>query len=557
MELNYFSILKYAKTVANQAGLSLRFEEESQGPRTDGRTIFMPHYNYNWKQSDPDAIQWWSSLIHECYHNLYPEDFVVLKREKIPASSPLGFILNMVVDHNIEHCQYGEFHGRDEIMEASFDGALKNIGNILADHDREQQIPEFEALFAYDAIVRRKWMTAPWNHDLEEALSQAAREKFDALMDSGLHDEYLAKKDAEQNLEVAHKLMKVLNMEEQHQQAMQQQQQAQSGEGEGEHGKEAMEAQAGKYAKYVEMLEHDHDSGEYRPNGGHIDYEGFEPAESPEHEVVKVVEVNFETGENISYAQEGTHSIHSIIDSNGLSKKIRRYLMAMTQSRREGGKRVGKIHRKNISRTITHSESDLGSRVFKKKVTHNELSSAVTILVDQSGSMYGTKYQHACQSAALLNNLLSSIGVPFEILSFTDNHSETVNFIHKSFGKSITTEKLVDQFERAGGYMNSNSDGESILWAVNRLNARKEKRRILIVLSDGSPASSHDYRGSIYRFTEDVIKGIEKSTTEIHGIGIMDDNVKRFYKSNQVIHSADELEPALLKLMKDKVLVKK
>ena len=99
--------------------------------------------------------------------------------------------------------------------------------------------------------------------------------------------------------------------------------------------------------------------------------------------------------------------------------------------------------------------------------------------------------------------------------------------------------------------MSGNSDGESIMWAGERLLARKERKKIMIVLSDGQPAGSGG-RG-IYDFTHRVVKELEK-VIDVHGIGIHSSSVKRYYKSNEVIHDTEALEKAILSVLKNKVL---
>ena len=45
------------------------------------------------------------------------------------------------------------------------------------------------------------------------------------------------------------------------------------------------------------------------------------------------------------------------------------------------------------------------------------------------------------------------------------------------------------------GILKENIDGEALLWAHNRLLARTEQRRILMVISDGAPVDDFDLLG--------------------------------------------------------------
>jgi len=73
-------------------------------------------------------------------------------------------------------------------------------------------------------------------------------------------------------------------------------------------------------------------------------------------------------------------------------------------------------------------------------------------------------------------------------------------------------------------------------------------------LSDGSPAFS-SVSGDIFQFTRNVVRSIEKSNKlEIYGIGIQSDNVENIYTENAVIYNVEELDEALLTLVKHKIL---
>ena len=90
-------------------------------------------------------------------------------------------------------------------------------------------------------------------------------------------------------------------------------------------------------------------------------------------------------------------------------------------------------------------------------------------------------------------------------------------------------------------------------WAAHRLLARDEKRKILIVLSDGNPTCVEDgyADAGLKMVTEDLQS---RPDMELYGIGIMDTNVRRYYGDNaRVINRADELDEVLLDTLKEAV----
>ena len=147
--------------------------------------------------------------------------------------------------------------------------------------------------------------------------------------------------------------------------------------------------------------------------------------------------------------------------------------------------------------------------VFKKKITSDVLDTAVTVLCDTSGSMSGDKYAHTVIAAVQLSNTLgNTLHIPTEILGFTEHECRNTMFIHRDFGtKLLAPEILAQRMAHAGDYMSQNCDGDSVVFAYNRLLVQKNKRKVLIVLSDGSPASSKG--GDVYTYTKDVVKAIE------------------------------------------------
>ena len=95
------------------------------------------------------------------------------------------------------------------------------------------------------------------------------------------------------------------------------------------------------------------------------------------------------------------------------------------------------------------------------------------------------------------------------------------------------------------GLLKENIDGEALMWAYNRLIARPEQRRILMVISDGAPVDdatlSVNPGNYLERHLRDVIQFIENRTPiEVTAIGIGHD-VTRYYQRAVTINDAEEL----------------
>jgi cobaltochelatase CobT len=99
------------------------------------------------------------------------------------------------------------------------------------------------------------------------------------------------------------------------------------------------------------------------------------------------------------------------------------------------------------------------------------------------------------------------------------------------------------------GLLKENIDGEALDWAHNRLLARNESRRILMMISDGAPVDdstlSVNPGNYLERHLRWVIQQIEnKSPVELIAIGIGHD-VTRYYKRAVTIVDAEELGGAM------------
>ncbi len=105
------------------------------------------------------------------------------------------------------------------------------------------------------------------------------------------------------------------------------------------------------------------------------------------------------------------------------------------------------------------------------------------------------------------------------------------------------------------GILKENIDGEALLWAHERLLARSEDRRIMMVISDGAPVDdstlSVNSGSYLEKHLRDVIGYIEsKSPVELLAIGIGHD-VTRYYRRAVTITDVDQLGGAVVGQLTD------
>ena len=100
------------------------------------------------------------------------------------------------------------------------------------------------------------------------------------------------------------------------------------------------------------------------------------------------------------------------------------------------------------------------------------------------------------------------------------------------------------------GILKENVDGEALIWAFSRIQRRQEKRKILIVISDGAPVDDSTLSVNPGNYLEKNLKNsinqIENKTDiDLIAIGIGHD-VSRYYSKAITIMDVDQLGETLL-----------
>lgn len=208
---------------------------------------------------------------------------------------------------------------------------------------------------------------------------------------------------------------------------------------------------------------------------------------------------------------------------------------------------------------------------FKQQHTLQNRDTVVTLLLDNSGSMRGRPISIAAACADVLARTLERCGVRVEILGFTTcawkggqsrknwldagspenpgRLNDVRHIIYKAANDPLrrTTKNLGLMLQ--GGLLKENIDGEALNWAYRRLLGRNERRKILMMISDGAPIDdstlSTNPAGFLEKHLRQVIDEVEnRSSVELLAIGIGHD-VTQYYDHAVTIISADQLAHAM------------
>jgi cobalamin biosynthesis protein CobT len=271
--------------------------------------------------------------------------------------------------------------------------------------------------------------------------------------------------------------------------------------------------------------------------------------------------IDYPAGKSNHHAYSATPSVAGTnrykdvpCETDGFANKVRRLVQIRSKARMQYGTKKGALHPASAYRVVLKDAPGYNEKVFKKRIVSETLDSAIMILGDISGSMSGDKMEHQISAFMQLNQAIgNALHIPVALIGFTEHDRRNTMFVWRRFDdNALSNEKLKLRMRHSSQYMSQNCDGDSILYGYTLLKRRKEKRKILLVLSDGSPASSKG--GDVDAYTRQLVKRIEADrSVDVYAIGILDDNVKRIYKNNRVIKNASELESALLSIIERKL----
>jgi len=272
----------------------------------------------------------------------------------------------------------------------------------------------------------------------------------------------------------------------------------------------------------------------------------------PSTRAAKVYDMRIEARTYRSGGDLNQRSSRRYLESMNLSKKIKKYLMTLSQTGFSYGHSKGKLHAKSITKIYTQKHP----KIFKKRDSSRiEQDTAITLLLDCSGSMMGYMFDVAVASCIAISEVLTSIQIPVEILGFTDNFSDRNEyFIFKHFSDiTVGRDEMYRRFSHRLVDLRGNEDGTAVLFAMERLLKRKERSKSLIVLSDGEPTGTGI--GYTSQFLKDITKDIEdKGLVNLCGIGIQTDAVEEYYTNNYVLKGVEDLEEALLKVIRQQII---
>ena len=269
-----------------------------------------------------------------------------------------------------------------------------------------------------------------------------------------------------------------------------------------------------------------------------------------------------ELGRLRAYLDQQMAGLHNVVTR--LANRLQRRLMAQQARSWDFDQEEGLLDAARLARVIVNPMHSLSYKVERDTEFRDTV---VGLLIDNSGSMRGRPIAIAAICADILTRTLERVGVASEVLGFTTRAwkggqsreqwladgrppnpgrlNDLRHIVYKGADEPYRHARKHLGLMMREGLLKENIDGEALLWAHNRLIARPEERRVLMVISDGAPVddSTASANGGAYleRHLRQVIEWIERrSTVELVAIGIGHD-VTRYYSRAVTIMDAEQL----------------
>ena len=255
--------------------------------------------------------------------------------------------------------------------------------------------------------------------------------------------------------------------------------------------------------------------------------------------------------------------------SKKMNLKLKRKLLSKKNTYLELDASGGVLNRKKLVNLVL---SPLIEDVWINSKAHEYHDTTLTILLDNSGSMRGNPIVMSAMACEIIAEILEKFAIKTEIIGFTTSDwkggrvrrlwessgrkknpgrlNELRHIIYKSFNQSFKKSKINLGLMLKEGILKENIDGEALLFARSRLAQQNEKRKILMVISDGTPVDDSTTCNNDGDILSDhlrhVINMIEKrGKIEIIGVGI-GHATDEFYKNSITIRALEDLGDVMI-----------
>lgn len=237
-----------------------------------------------------------------------------------------------------------------------------------------------------------------------------------------------------------------------------------------------------------ETLEHLEDVEKREVEAAESDYDFDAMERIADDKFVKIIAHHKASAAPETYAQY-RETVAS--DAHELAKLIER------QFRTKPGKRKRSDH--GDLNLMRYKDPNFKSPlIFDSKKPKSKHSAAVMLFVDESGSMSGNRIRSARLATAMLAEAMAEAGIPCCTVGHSGDskYNYSVELEHyTTFKNTLSDRESIPMISARC----QNRDGPAIRWASSILRKRNERKKLLIIISDGVPcADEYNGQSAIY-----------------------------------------------------------
>lgn len=228
-----------------------------------------------------------------------------------------------------------------------------------------------------------------------------------------------------------------------------------------------------------------------------------------------------------------------------LAQRLQLVFPSVTEDGWEGGHPEGILDPARLARIVI---DPLDPNVRREPRIRPSSDSAVTFLIDTTGSMKVQRYESVAVLVDTLTRALELAGAAVEVLGFSTASwaggraverwradgapaepgrlSETMHIVYKPFDTAWRQARHSMAAMLRTDHYREGVDGEALAWAANRLRVRSERRRAIVIISDGLPmeatTATNNPDGFLHHHLASVARAIEtdRAGIELGAIGI-------------------------------------
>lgn len=569
---------------------------EFQGDQayTDGKTIVLPSLPSGMEFSNEEVLAIRGYLDHEAGH-IRHTDFALLKPFVDAHGKEAHQIMNCLEDIRLEAAVMHEYPGAEKNLRGIQDfikdkevGFIKSNSELFGEEATINNITN-----AILTMGRKDYHSTAYN----EAIMPLTLPKWQAWGNKW-REEVLQCKNTKEVMNMALKIKEMLDTSREQKQ---EEEQPENGKGEGLDGdpqdftfdKDGNPTKGGKpqegkgksqeteakmqpssdMAKFCDEFFKDKIGShlKYKSSDKKVKYRVFSTAMD---EVFSINSTNKRVDPRVAGMRQGTASDYEKYKGNiggqvnTMKARLRRALMAKETRDWDFGREFGKLDTKRLVAGFQGSQG-----VFKQRKDRVEANTSVMLLVDLSGSMSGSKVQTARDSVIAFVECLEGTQIKYEVNGFDNTYRRGVEdsfmkkvrkaedgnsvfhrveplniFQFKTFNDPLRVSK--GAISNIGNMANgNNSDYDAVLWCLQRLAKQPTQRKVLIVLSDGSPSNYTSNLHNNGELTKALTQAVESAMkdygVECVGIGIEDNSVEQIYSKHVVIQNVKDLSGAV------------